>query len=218
MYFSSREPVYKRWRARTDGQQVTRWAGPNSAIKPAAAFIDEAKIVAFWAYRAGMLDVADAFDMTDVEVLTAYLRSLAAWTSDHMTLAAYLPAGPPACVIEDMEVLAAGDGARAPRLARLCATVVELVLEDPSVTPLGAFNAVRAAVSQMYPEPRRIADQVHFSLAELSDRLMRGADRQALLDADQAGQILASLDELKLLLSGGGATHVPTDARVGDGQ
>jgi hypothetical protein len=192
--------VYKRWRARQDGQQIARWAGPDPAITPAAAFISEAKIVAFWPYRTGMLDVAGAFDMTDAEVLAAYLRSLAAWAADHITLAACHPAGPPACVAEDMAVFAASDGTRAPDLSRLCRTVVGLILDDPSMTPLGAFNAVRAEVPRMHPEPGRIADRVHSSMAELSDRLMREADPGTLVDANQARQILQSLDELKSLL------------------
>lgn len=198
-HFSSREPVYKRWRARQAGRQVPRWAGPDSAIAPAAAFIDEAKIVAFWPYRAGVLDVAGVFDMTVTETLTAYLRSLAAWAHDHLTLAAYLPPGPPACVIEDMEVFAAGDGIKGARLTELCAVVVTSVLADPSMTPLGAFNVVRDEVSGLYPDPEQIADRVGYSLAELSDRLMRGADR--LVDADQASRILAAVNELQGMLA-----------------
>jgi hypothetical protein len=212
MYFSSREPVYKRWRAQQDRRRIPRWAGPDPGIGPAAAFIDEAKVVAFWPYRAGMLEVAATFDMTEPETLTAYLRSLAAWASDLVTLAACLPSGPPACAVEDMEVFAGGDQTRAARLTGLCEAVVELVLEDPSLTPLGAFNAVRAEVSEMYPEPGRIADRVHSSVAELSDRLMREADPGTLVDADQARLILASLDELKFLLTGG----VTADVRTGD--
>jgi hypothetical protein len=203
LYFSSHEPVYKRWRARQDGRQIVRWAGPDSGITPAAAFIDEAKIVAFWPYRAGLLDVAGSFDMTDAEMLIAYLRSLAAWASDHLTLAACSPSGPPACVLEDMGVFAAGGGAPTTRLTGLCRAVVQLVLEDPSITPLGAFNAVRAEVSDMYTKPGHLADRVHSSMAELSDQLMRRADCGAVVDADQARQILASLDELRSLLTSG---------------
>lgn len=214
MHFSSREPVYKRWRARQGSRQIPRWAGTDPAIRPAAAFIDEAKIVAFWPYRAGVIDVADAFDMTAVEILTAYLRSLAAWASDHVTLAACLPPSPPACVIEDMEVFAMRETERTPRLIGLCHTVAELVLADPSMTPLGAFNAVRDEVSHLYSDPERIADRVNYSMAELSDRLMRGAICGTVVDADQARQILASLNELKWLLTSG----VTADGMNGDAQ
>jgi hypothetical protein len=203
VYFSSHESVYKRWRARPGARQIPRWAGPDSGIAPAAAFIIEARIIDFWPYRTGVLDVAGAFDMTDVELLTAYLRSLAAWAGDRTALAACLPSGPPACVPEDMEVFAGGDQQRSSRLLGFCGTVVELLLDDPSLTPLGAFNAVRAQVTEMYPEPGRIADRVRFSMAELSDRLMRGADRGTLVNAEQARQIVTSLDELKWLLTAG---------------
>jgi hypothetical protein len=201
-YFSSREPVYKRWRAVQDGRQVARWAGPDPRITPSAAFICEAKIVSFWPYRMGMLDVAGTFDMTDAELLTAYLRSLTIWTRDHITLAACVPSGPPACVAEDMDVFAACDGARTAYLARLCRTVVDLVLEDPSITALGAFNVVRAEVAGLYPESGRIADRVQSSIAELSDRLMRDGNPGMLIDTDQARLILVGLDELKSLLTG----------------
>lgn len=207
-HFSSREPVYKRWRARQSGRQVPRWAGPDAAIAPASAFIDEAKIVAFWPYRAGVLDVAGAFDMTVAETLAAYMRSLAAWARDHMTLAAYSPPGPPACVIEDMEVFGAGDGIRVARLTELCAVVVMSVLADPSMTPLGAFNMVRDEVTELYPDPEQIgADRVGYSLAELSERLMRGAD--GLVDADQASRILAAVNELQGMLAASAVTGGP---------
>jgi hypothetical protein len=201
LHFSSREPVYKPWRSRPDGHRVARWAGPDSAIAPATAFIDEAKIAGFWPYRAGVLEVAGAFSMTDVEVLTAYLRALAAWACDHLTLAALIPSGPPACVAEDMEVFATGDAVRASRLTGASRAVVQIVLDDPSMTPLGAFNMVRGEVVELYREPVRIADRVHHSVAELSDRLMREADPAALVDQEQARLLLASLDELRLLLT-----------------
>ncbi len=197
----SREPVYKRWRAQQDARQIPRWAGSDPRVTPAAAFIAEAKVVAYWPYRAAALDVAGTFDTTEAETLTAYLRSLAAWAADRLALAACLPSGPPACVVEDMEVFAAGDRARTSRLIALCRAVVELVVEDPSMTPLGAFNAVRDEVSAMYSDPRRIADRVNYSLVELSDQLMHTAGCDALVDADQASRILASLDELKQLLT-----------------
>jgi hypothetical protein len=210
-YFSSREPVYKRWRAAQDGRKAARWAGPDRGITPSVAFVCEAKIVSFWPYRAGMLDVAATFDMADAELLTVYLRTLTAWTRDHITLAACAPPGPPPCAAEDMDVFAAGDGARTACLAGLCRTVIDLVLEDPSITPLGAFNVVRAEVAGLYPESGRVADRVESSIAELSDRLMRDGNPGTLVDADQARLILAGLDELKSLLAGSVAQGAGTD-------
>jgi hypothetical protein len=120
-HFASAEPVYKRWRARQDGQQVTRWAGTDRGVKPVAAFVAEAKIAAFWPYREGAVKIADAFDMTLIEFALAYLRVLASWAGDQPLLAACHPTGPPPCVAEDMTVLAgrlACAGGPAPDQAR----------------------------------------------------------------------------------------------------
>ncbi|MGH3171215.1 MAG: hypothetical protein ACRDN0_35780, partial [Trebonia sp.] len=120
-HFASAEPVYKRWRAKQDGQPVTRWAGTDRTVKPVTAFVAEAKIAAFWPYREGAVKIADAFDMTLTEFTLAYLRVLASWAEEHPLLAACHPGGPPPCVTEDMAVLAgrlAHPGGLAPDAAR----------------------------------------------------------------------------------------------------
>src|ERR1700733_2221160 len=47
-HYAGAEPVYRRYRDKQRGQQITRWAGPDPDIKPTAAFVAEAKILAFW--------------------------------------------------------------------------------------------------------------------------------------------------------------------------
>jgi hypothetical protein len=103
--FAAHETVYKKFRAEWEGP-IARWAGTDEAVKPRNALIAEAKIVSFWAYREGVLQIAGKFDMSLPEVAEAYLRALAAWAGDDVPLAACRPAGPPACVAEDMAVLA----------------------------------------------------------------------------------------------------------------
>jgi hypothetical protein len=131
-HFASAEPVYKRWRAKQDGQPVPRWAGADRSVKPVAAFVAEAKIAAFWPYREGAVKIADAFDMTLTEFTLAYLRVLASWAGDHPLLAACHPAGPPPCVIEDMTVLAG-------RLA--CATPASITSQGSPSPPPGPASA-----------------------------------------------------------------------------
>jgi hypothetical protein len=104
--FVALETVYKRWRAPRAKQASARWAGPNPAIKPGAAFVAEAKIVAFWPYRQGCIQVADDFDMSLTEITGAYFRTLAAWASQAPVLAACEPAGAPGCASEDFAVVA----------------------------------------------------------------------------------------------------------------
>jgi hypothetical protein len=209
-HFASAEPVYKRWRARQGSQPIARWSGGDPAVKPGAAFVAEAKIATFWPYREGMLKIADAFDMTLTEVGGAYLRALAAWASDDIALAACHPQGPPGCVAEDMEVIAAhlarradvpAPRERAARLEGLARNVVSQVLADASITPLGAYNAVRGELLQLLAEPDSVADRVARSVAELSDRLLHQVDGDAVLAADQARQMLAALDGLSSLLA-----------------
>jgi hypothetical protein len=210
-HFASAEPVYRRWRARQDGQPIVRWAGEDPAVKPSPAFVAEAKIVAFLPYREGVLQVADAFDMTLTEVAAAYLRAVAAWVADNTPLAACHPAGPPACVIEDMGVLAARippagqvpSASGAARLAELACTVVHHVLQDTSITPLGAFNTVRDDVLRLLGEPSdSVADRVTHSVAELSDQLLHRVHGERIMTAGQARQILTALSGLSTLLSG----------------
>ncbi|WP_300608315.1 hypothetical protein [Trebonia sp.] len=141
----------------------------------------EAKVIAFWPYREGVIKIADAFDMAPFEWAAAYLRALAAWAGDNRPLAACHPAGPPGCMAEDMKVLAARRGhcagepagtIRAARLAELACTVISLVLDDASITPLGAFNSVRDEVHQLLAGPSAsLAGRVVHSGAGLSGRV-----------------------------------------------
>jgi hypothetical protein len=203
------ESVYRRWRPEQDGQPIVRWAGPDRRIKPMSAFVAEAKIVGFWPYRQGALQIADAFDMTVTEVAATYLRALAAWTCDDIPLAACHPDGPPPCVAEDLAVLAgrieqhteAQPRRRAAQLAELARTIVSHVLADASITPLGAFNAVRDEVLRLLTEPDSIVDRVTWSVAELSDRIMHRAEDETLLDADDATRLTNALHALISLLT-----------------
>ncbi|HET9080764.1 MAG TPA: hypothetical protein VFO01_09645 [Trebonia sp.] len=205
-HYAGAEPVYRRYRGKQQGAQILRWAGPESAMRPSAAFLAEARIAAFWPYREGVLEVADAFDMTRVEWATAYLRALAAWAADNRPLAAYAPGGPPPCVPEDMAVItgvrapsAAGPAAaqHAERLAVLAGDVVGSVLGDVGITPLDAFGTVRDEVrSLLSPSPESLADQILRAAAELSDRMSHGIS----MAPDQARRLQGRLASLATLL------------------
>jgi hypothetical protein len=228
-HYAGAEPVYRRYRGKQRGQQITRWAGQDPDIKPTAAFVAEAKILAFWPYREGVIEVADAFDMTPSEWAAAYLRALAAWAGDERPLAACRPAGPPRCVLEDMLVLAcaatpAGDTERLPsghgcsspahsratRLYELAGRVVQAVLDDASITPLGAFNTVRDEIGALLTEPLASpADRLSQAVAELSDQIIHAgpaaadgstAVEYAALTRAQAERLRLRLIELAALL------------------
>jgi len=216
--FASAEPVYRRWRHKQDGQPVVRWAGADPSVKPGAALVAEAKIAAFWPYREGVIEVSDAFDMTAAEWAAAYLRALAAWAADNRPLAACRPAGPPGCVTEDMAVLAASPGragatpgtARIARLQELAGIVVGQVLDDGSITPPGAFDAVRGEVRQLLAGPRlSLADQAVRSAAELADRLLHRDGAENVMTPRQAGQVMDLLGSLASLLADFAATPGP---------
>jgi hypothetical protein len=205
-HYAGAEPVYRRYRDKQQGQQITRWAGQDSDIKPTAAFVAEAKILAFWPYREGVIEVADAFDMTPIEWAAAYLRALAAWARDDRPLAACRPSGPPQCVREDMLVLvraaspAADAGrlgpshgssspthSRAARLQELAGQVVQAVLDDASITPLGAFNSVRDELGALLAVPLASpADRLSQAIAELSDQIIHADPARA--DGNTAAQ------------------------------
>ena len=222
-HFASAEPVYKRWRAKQDGQPIARWSGTDGAVNPVAAFVAEAKIAAFWPYREGVVKIADAFDMTLTEFVLAYLRVLAAWAGEHPLLAACYPAGPPPCVAEDMRVLAervgypggsaagqaaaSGDAssgaepdARVARLASVAGDVVGAVLANPAVTSAEATAAAQSDVRALLAEPANsIADRVTYSVAELTERI---AADGTVIGAVQAARLLTALRELDAVLSG----------------
>jgi hypothetical protein len=220
-HFAAHETVYKKFRAEWEGP-IARWAGSDEAIKPRDALIAEAKIVSFWAYREGVLQIAGKFDMTLAEVAEAYLRALAAWASDNMPLAACRPAGAPACVAEDMEAIAAlwtqryhgplrtgprnleedpGTG-KAEQLGKLAQAMVTSILEDPTINPAGAFDAVRDALATLLAEPADpLADQLSRAAAQLSDRLLHQAPGDPVLTPEQTRHLLTVLTGLSGLLA-----------------
>jgi hypothetical protein len=210
-HYAGAEPVYRRYRDKQQSQPILRWAGPDPVIRPSAAFLAEARIAAFWPYREGAAEVADAFDMTRVEWAAAYLRALAAWAADNRPLAACHPVAPPPCVPEDMAVIA-GAGPRwaagptaadhAARLSALAGEVVRTVLRDSSITPLGAYNTVRDEVrSLLSPPPESLADQVLRAVAELTDRMTCPVDGDAALEPGQARRLHTMLGGLSALLA-----------------
>lgn len=196
-----------------ESTRTARWYQAIAA-KPGAALVAEAKVNAFWPYRQGVIKIADAFDMPPFEWAAAYMRALAAWASDNRPLAARHTADPPGCVAEDMTVLAASRPGRADdpdvtfraaRLAELACTVVSLVLGDEGITPLRAFNSVRDEVHRLLGPSASLADQAVRLVAELSDGIIHRGGSEAVLTADQAGQILGMLNGLGSLLADLGA-------------
>ncbi|HET9895675.1 MAG TPA: hypothetical protein VFQ44_12170 [Streptosporangiaceae bacterium] len=215
-HFGSAESVYQRWRAEQRDDAIKRWAGPDPGIKPREAFVAEAKIVSFWPYRAGALAVADRFDMSLTEVAECYLRALGAWASGTPVLAACVPAGPPPCVPEDLGLLAGRAFAHHParrshadaaaaRLESLAGVLVAAVLDDASMTLLGAFNMVRDETLGLLSEPSApIAVTAGNAMSELADRLLHRADAGQILTADQARKLKAEMRGLFALLGGDG--------------
>ena len=210
-HYGGAEPVYRRYRHSQHGQQILRLAGPDPAVRPSAAFVAEARTAAFWPYREGVIEVADAFDMSRAEWVTAYLRALAAWAADERPLAACHPAGPPGCVLEDMTAIACARSrwtgcptaaADAERLAVLAGEVVRSVLSDASITPLGAFNTVRHEVRALLSPPAEpVAERVLGSAAELSDRMLSAADGDVVVTPEQATRLRAMIGGLSALLA-----------------
>jgi hypothetical protein len=233
-HYAGAEPVYRRYRDKQCGQQIIRWAGADPAAKPTPAFVAEAKIVGFWPYREDVIEVADEFDMPPAEWAGLYLRALAAWAADDRMLAAYHPATAPACVREDMAVLAAAyapqgstpqdcalegyspRGAEpsasrpAERLAALADDVVRAVL-GAAVTPAGACDAVRPEVARLLaPPPGVLTARVLSAVGELCDRLAGAADGEAVVPPDQASLLRGMLSTLTGLLADSPASpHSP---------
>ncbi len=200
-HFSSAESVFQRWRAKQNSEAIRRWAGPDPAVKPREAFVAEAKIVSFWPYREGALAIADRFEMSLTEVAASYLRALGAWASDSPALAACVPVGPPPCVAEDMRVIARRSLARRPvghsaidaaasRLETLAGVLVVAVLDDASMTPLGAFNMVRNETLRLLADPPDpVIIKVSSALSELADRLLHRHDGEHVLTADESSHL-----------------------------
>lgn len=206
-HYAGAEPVYRRYRRKQQGAPILRWAGSESPMRPAAAFLAEARIAAFWPYREGVLEVADTFDMTRAEWAAAYLQALAAWTIGDRPLAAYVPAGAPPCVAEDMAVIAGVNvpwavgpaaAAHAERLSVLADEVVRSVLSDASITPLAALTLVRDEVrSLLGPSPESLAEQILRAAAELSDRMINGTS----VAPEQARRLQGMLPSFATLLA-----------------
>ena len=204
--------VFNRWTANQSGSGFKRWAGADPSIKPGEAFVAEAKIVSFWPYRQGAIDVADAFDMPLPEVAAAYMRALGAWADSHPVLAACLPVGVPRCIAEDMHVLASRRSAShadqrsavdvtAAELESLAGVLVAAVLDDASLTPLGAFNLIRCKTTQLLSEPpEQVAVKASNAISELADRLLHRREGDRVLTPDQARQLYAELTGLSALL------------------
>jgi hypothetical protein len=209
--FASPESVYRRWRAECNDGAIPRWAGIDRRVKPRDAFVAEAKIVSFWPYRSGAMYVADTFEMTLLEVAAAYFRALGAWACDHPMLAALEPLGPPGCLQEDARALADRLTLRpsgctdvdqvAATLVGLGAKVIDAVLNDSSMTPLGGFNTIRYEVMQLLAEHSSpLATRVINALNELADRLFHNPDNKPVMEPDQADQVRVLLDVLSSLL------------------
>ena len=173
----------------------------------------EAKLVSFWPYRTGVLAVADRFEMSLAEVAEAYLRALGLWAKNAPVLAACIPAGPPACVSEDMEVFAvralrqrsvgrAEAGDMGTRLADFAGRVVSVVLDDASITPLGAFNTIRDEALRLFSEPPDpIAARLSYALTELADQLLHRRGEEEVLTQEQVLSLQAEMTGLGFLLA-----------------
>jgi hypothetical protein len=176
-------------------------------MRPSTAFLAEARIAAFWPYREGVLEVADACDMTRVEWATAYLHALAAWAAEDRALAAYVPAGAPLCVPEDMAVLANGHtpwgagpaaAVRAERLSVLADDIVRNVVSNVGAAPHDALDAVLDEVhSLLSPSPEALAEQILRAAADLSERMTHGSS----MAPEQARRLHSSLASLTALLA-----------------
>lgn len=218
--------VYLRWSARQSARAIPRWAGPDPDVLPRDAFVAEAKVVSFWPYRAGALAVADKFEMSLAEMAQAYLRALGAWASGNPALAACVPLGPPPCVAEDLRVLAYRRSARPPsasfdtggaavKLGSLAHALIAAILDDASLTPLGAFNVIRDETMRLLGDPpERIAVKVTNAVSELADKLLHSTEEERVLTVAQARQLSTELAGLNALLAtigsereGGPAAH-----------
>jgi hypothetical protein len=122
------------------------------------ALLIETKVYCFGVYRRVAMDGG----LDPQRKLHAYLRVLAAWASDHPALAACTTTdGPsaPLWVEHDLVKLLGvamglpGDDPRVVAGARalFCAAedMIDRVLEDATLTPLGAFNFVRPALTRI---------------------------------------------------------------------
>ena len=223
--------MYNYWSQVQGSKTMTRWAAADSPGSPGAAFIAEAKVVSFWPYRCGLLHVADAMEMTTQEVTFGYLRSLAAWAADQPVLAACEPVAAPGCAAEDMAILArraadpgradAAVAAAAERLTDLAGQVIGQVLDDISLSPLGAFNVVRdEVVGLLAGPPDPLFPRVNAALVELADGLLHRPGTEPVLSQGQAADLRAMMTGLLGLLTqsaAGAAGDDAAGARPGQG-
>jgi hypothetical protein len=214
--------MYNYWGQVQGSKTMARWAPADSPGSPGAAFIAEAKVVTFWPYRCGLLHVADAMEMTTQEVTFGYQRSLAAWAADQPVLAACEPVAAPGCTAEDMAVVArrAADpswadvavAAAAARLTDLAGRVIEQVLDDISLSPLGAFNVVRdEVVGLLAGRPDPLFPRVNAALVELADGLLHCPGEEPVLTAGQAADLRAMMTGLLGLLTQSAAGTATAD-------
>jgi hypothetical protein len=229
-HFAAHETLYKRFRPDWEGP-IARWAGNDDTVKPRSALVAEAKIVSFWPYRDGVVRLADKPDVLLQDVAEAYLLALAEWASDDIPLAACRPAGPPACMAEDMAAIAAlwlrrarsgrmtgvpRPGAhsesrdrerdllagKAGQLERLAGSVVRRLLEKPELPAAKAVEGVHDDLGRLLADPADpVADQLARAAAQLSERLARPLADDPPVTPQQARRLLATLAPLTARLS-----------------
>ena len=89
----------------------------------------------------------------------------------------------------------------AAELESLAGVLVAAVLDDASLTPLGAFNLIRCKTTQLLSEPpEQVAVKASNAISELADRLLHRREGDRVLTADQARQLYAELTGLSALL------------------
>jgi hypothetical protein len=88
------------------------------------------------------------------------------------------------------------------QLCALAEAMVASVLDDPTITPAGAFDAVRdemAAILALPTDP--VADQLGSAAVQLSERLLHQAPGEVILTPQEASRLLTVLTGLSGLLA-----------------
>jgi hypothetical protein len=89
------------------------------------------------------------------------------------------------------------------RLAGIADRIVGAVLDDASITPLGAFNTIRDEALRLLREPPDpIAMRVSYALTELADQLLHRHEEEQVLTREQAFSLQAEMNGLGFLLTG----------------
>jgi len=217
--FAAHETLYKRFRPDWEGP-IARWAGDDDTVKPRGALVAEAKIVSFWPYRDNVVRLAGQPDARLQDVAEAYLLALAEWASDDIPLAACRPAGPPACVAEDMAVIAASWLGRAlsgrvistpgpdlladqaEQLGRLAGSVVRQLLENPELPAAKVAETAGGDLGRLLADPTDpVVEQLARAAGQLCDRLACPGPADPPVTAPQARRLLAVLAPLATRLS-----------------